>query len=228
MKFITLLLAIVLGFSTVNAQILVEDGSEGDDSAQSSPAPAKARVGKKAASEYFSERKSSNSSSSYSSGSSDRYLTVHIGGFLNDKQHRWGPLDREDDVGNFLAGVTYRIGEWVNSMDLMFRAELSTYEIGDKNPSKLSMMPMIVFPDAASEFPLYFGAGIGGGIFFSQYGEESDLSLDYQLITGVRVPHSFQEGTGIMFEVGYKGHVHILSSGQFEGTYAAVGAVFQF
>ena len=222
MLFRTLLSGLIFtAFSaTAQAQILVEDSAEAPQR--------RTKVGKKAARQYFSERKRP-ASSSRRSPSSDgaRHMNIYIGGYLDDKQYRWGDLDREEDVGEMIFGVQYRIGEWVNSMDLFFRGEFQTFDIDSDQPNKLSLMPVIAIPDAKSGFPLYFGVGGGLGIFFSQLDKESDLSLDYLLMTGLRFPQLF--GTwGFNFEVGMKGHIHLFSSGQFDGVYYALGAVFEF
>ena len=44
-------------------------------------------------------------------------------------------------------------------MDLLFRADFNSWDFPEKKPVKLSLMPLVVFPDANSEFPLYFGGG---------------------------------------------------------------------
>jgi hypothetical protein len=88
-------------------------------------------------------------------------------------------------------------------------------------------MPIIAFPDARSNFPLYFGVGAGLGIFFEQIGDESDLSFDYAVITGLRFPDLFPWG-GLILETGLKGQVNLLSSGQHDGVFLSVGTVFIF
>lgn len=229
MILITFISTLVLGFSAAQGQILVDDPTDGQSQSQSAQ-PTRVKTGEKAARKYFTEREPSKPSAARSQSnfesSSQRYLSVHLGSFINDKQYRWG-TNNEDDVGDLFLGVTYRVGEWVNSMDLLFRADLETYDIDGKNPTKLSLMPIVAFPDAASGFPLYFGGGAGIGVFFSQIGSESDLSFDYQLLTGLRFPQLFETG-GLVFEIGYKGHVLLFSSGQFSGVYASLGGVFEF
>lgn len=201
------------------AQILVEDSAEYIQQ--------ETQVGEKAARKYFTERKSSKGARRGPTSGGTRHMNIYVGSYLSDKQYRWGGTDREEDVGKMIFGVSYRIGEWVNSMDLYFRGELQTFSIDDDQPTKLSLMPVIAIPDAKSGFPLYFGAGAGGGIFFSQLDNESDLSFDYLLMTGLRFQDLF-DTWGFNFEVGLKGHIHLLSSGQFDGVYYALGAVFEF
>jgi hypothetical protein len=84
-----------------------------------------------------------------------------------------------------------------------------------------------MFPDASSKFPLYFGGGIGPGIFLNQIPDESSVSLDYQLFAGVRFFDVFRN-TGFFVEAGLKDHFLLTSDGQFNGTYAALGLVFTF
>ncbi|MCB0350344.1 MAG: hypothetical protein KDD38_04115 [Bdellovibrionales bacterium] len=218
-----LLAAAVLFLSlSSHAQILVEDPEGG---AVEAP-----RVGRGAATDYFKKREAVREEREdrpvrYDS---ERILMLDVGTFVNDKAYRWGSQKKINDPGRAMLGVTYRMGEWRNSMDLYIRAELMTYRVDDMTPVKLSLMPIIAFPDVRSEFPLYFGAGIGAGVFFKQVGDESDLSLDYALIIGARFADVFSSGTGLFLETGLKGQVHLLSSGQQDGVYVSTGAIFSF
>ncbi|MEK6554445.1 MAG: hypothetical protein AABZ31_04325 [Bdellovibrionota bacterium] len=217
-----------------HAQILLDSGSEDVDKKpmgtidQSAP---KKKVGEGAARQYFKERNQSEDDDEETSvrdnSKGTRYMAIQLGSFMSDTQYRWGEMRREDDVGELTLGVTYRMGEWVNSMDLMGRVEYQIYDIDDEKPKKLSLMPMITFPDVKGDFPLYFGAGAGLGIFFDQAPDESELSLDYQIIAGARFMNMFPTG-GLIIETGLKGHFHLLGSGQFNGTFLSVGGAFTF
>lgn len=209
--------------SAVQGQILIEEATA------PAPKPAKAKVGESAARKYFVARQNDNENRKPDSDlvSGPRHLNIYFGTFLSDKQYRWGALDKAEDVGELIAGVSYRVGEWVNSMDLYFRSEFTTFDVDGEKPVKLSLMPVVAFPDAVSGFPFYFGAGLGLGIFFSQVKNESDLSFDYQILAGFRRADLF-DSFGLSFEVGYKGQVLLLSSGQFAGTYFTVGTVHEF
>ena len=235
-------LFIGLAFSlTANAQlrgyqqILVEDGAtvpvetEPAQSTATSATPQPPRTGKAAATDYFRQREKKEQKQTFerAPSSSERVLMIHLGTFLNDKAHRWGNKLRDEDVGTAQLGVSYRVGEWTNSMDLFFRAEFMSYDIDNDRPLKLSVMPIVAFPDARSAFPIYFGAGAGLGVFFEQAEDESDLSIDYALIVGARFPDLFEYG-GLFFETGLKGHVHLLSSGQQDGVFISAGALFNF
>ena len=154
-------------------------------------------------------------------------MALQVGFFLDDKAHRWGPESTEEDVGQWSLGVTYQMGEWVNSMDLYFRADLQGYKVEDESANKLSLLGMVTFPDIRSGFPIYFGAGLGLGIFFDQIEDESSLSLDYQIVLGARVLDIY-EGIGFIAEAGVKNHVFLTSKGQFNGYFLSLGAVFKF
>jgi hypothetical protein len=197
----------------------------------------KPKVGKSAATDYFKARKKVATESGLGTESTpkrtmaatgERILGLHLGTFINDKQYRWGDRKKSEDPGELIAGVTYRIGEWTSSMDLNFRTEIITYEIDGEKPLKLVVGPLVTFPDARGDFPLYFGAGVGVGIFFEQVGDESDLSLDYSLIIGTRFWDLFPDGGGLFIETGLKGEVHLLSSGQQEGVFLTAGGIFTF
>lgn len=198
------------------AQVLVED-------------PGTTQVGPKAAENYFIKRKEKEAPRAVASdGGGDRFMSLHVGTFMNDKAYRWGTKKRAEDVGKGFLGVTYRVGEWKSSMDLFFRAELMSYDVDTEDPVKLSVMPIIAFPDVRSSFPVYFGAGLGAGVFFKQAGSESDLSLDYALIVGGRFQGLFDSSAGLFIESGLKGHILLLSSGQQDGVYLSAGGIFEF
>jgi hypothetical protein len=154
------------------------------------------------------------------------FLALHIGGYVDSAAYKWGP-DEAKDVGKLTAGVTYRMGEWTNTMDLLLRVDFNSFDLAGSKPLKMSILPMIVFPEAESKFPLYFGIGAGPGIFFKQLSQESNLSLDYQLIAGVRL-FDLIENVGFSIETGLKNHLHLLSDGQHNGVFVAGGVVFSF
>lgn len=131
------------------------------------------------------------------------------------------------DIGKLNAGVTYRVGEWVNSMDMNMRVEYTSYDLGVGSARKLSFSGLITFPDANSRFPLYFGAGAGAGFFIKQVNKESALAFDYQLVAGARFMNVI-ENVGFSFETGLKNHIHMLSDGQFNGVFVNLGTVFAF
>ncbi|MCB0356242.1 MAG: hypothetical protein KDD40_04505, partial [Bdellovibrionales bacterium] len=154
MNYILSLLMLMATFSCGMNPIFAKDGET-------------VNTGKKAADKFFTKRKSAakNSSSpsrSPASAGAPRYLALQFGLYTEEETYKWGKANK-DDVSKFFAGITYRIGEWTNSMDLALRADFVSYEVDDKSPLKLSLMPIITFPDAKSGFPLYFGAGAGAG-----------------------------------------------------------------
>ncbi len=191
------------------------------------------RVGSKAAARYFEKSEKTTKKRSLASGPADHYLAIHLGYFLDSDAYNWGVdnngnnYTHADDPGKMSIGVTYRMGEWTSSMDLNLRAEFQTYELGRDKPFKLSIMPLITFPDSNSQFPLYFGAGLGPGVFFKQVSQESAISIDYQLIAGARM-FDVVENTGFFVEFGLKNHLLLLSDGQFNGVFIATGALFTF
>lgn len=180
------------------------------------------KTGRERAQQYFQRK-----SASQPVGADDHYLALHLGGFLDSDSYKWGWSSKSSGEAKSSIGVTYRVGEWVNSMDFLARIDFNTYDLKEGRATKMSLLPLITFPDATSRFPLYFGAGAGLGIFFKQVPDESNLSLDYQLVAGARVFNLF-ETAGFFGEVGYKNHIHLLSDGQLNGITMALGAVFTF
>lgn len=185
-------------------------------------------VGRKAASKYFRPRAEDQESRSIANEPvGERYLALHIGSYLETEAFYWSGSQKLNDVGRLTMGVTYLLGEWISGVDLHFRADLNSYELNEHKALKLTFMPVLIFPDAKSHFPLYFGAGVGPGIFFRQVGDESPIALDLQLFAGWRFLN-LAENIGFFIETGLKNHVHLLSDGQLNGVYLALGSVFTF
>lgn len=183
-----------------------------------------AKTGRQKAQEYFQADADKSTAPAVSSG--DHYLAIHIGQFMQSETWLWGQKDKQIDTGKSNFGVTYRFDEW-GQTDLDVRFELSEYNVVEKKPLKFSILPLIVFPEAGSQFPLYFGAGAGLGVFFKQVEQESSLSFDYQIFMGARF-FNIYGSSGFFVETGLKNHVHLLSDGQFNGTYFSLGALFTF
>jgi hypothetical protein len=207
-------------------QAIEEQVVEEDAPVSSRTLPAKRPVGEKAASKYFKPKASEERSSS-SSSDREHYLALHLGTFVDSDSYMWGARDRVEDNGKLNMGLTYRMGQWTDTMDLLFRADFISYDLPEGKPLKMSIMPIILFPDSESQFPLYFGAGVGPGIFFKQVASESNITLDYQLIAGARM-FDLIENTGFFIETGLKNHLNLLSDGQFNGVFVAAGALFTF
>ncbi len=194
------------------------------------------RTGKAAARSYFVAREAHEKEvrdgggdrgpDSVSESSGDRYLMLGFGTFLNDKEWSWGAA-HQDNVGSMMFDVTYRINEFANSFDLWFRAQYLTYNLTGGSAGQLAMMPIIAFPNARSGFPMYFGGGLGPGIFLKQINSSGDLGLNYVVLAGARFPNLFGSG-GLYMEVGYQGLVNLLSVGQQQGVYLSAGGVFLF
>lgn len=180
------------------------------------------QVGRDAAAKYFQKR-----APSEWTGSTDHYLALHFGKFMSSQSWEWGQNGRQDNVGSGSVGVTYRLHEWNNSADFGVRIDFNEYDVAGEKPLKMSLMPVLAFPDASSRFPLYFGAGAGLGVFFKQHKDESPLSFDYQLFMGARF-FNVVGNTGFFIETGMKNHLLLSSSGQFNGVFLTGGAVFTF
>lgn len=178
-----------------------------------------AESGNKAADQYMSQ--------SVLGTSANHYMAVHFGAFTEGNGYYWGSNNKCQQIGRYTFGVTYRISEIGSSFDWLFRGDFTSYEIGSVKPLLLSLMPMVIFPEASSQFPLYFGFGIGPGIFFRQLSRESTISIDYQLLMGGRLFNIFGN-IGFFLEAGLKNHINLLSDGQFNGVFIALGSLFVF
>lgn len=183
------------------------------------------KVGKKEAGKYFQkETEVQEVSSSRSRG--DGLLMLHVGGFSNSTAYQWKDNNKRTGVGRASYGVTYLYDQW-GSLDVSIRLDFIEYKVDDERALKLSLLPLWTFPMAESHFPLYFGFGVGPGVFFNQLADESTLSLDYQLIAGARFL-DIVENFGAFIEFGLKNHLHVLSDGQFNGTALVAGIAFTF
>ncbi len=185
-------------------------------------------VGRKAAAKYFQTQEppqsTSKKSEPYSSG--ENFMALTAGSFVQGDAYEWGEKGKTQKTGKSSFGVSYLLSEGVN-FDSWFRAEYNSYEVVGEKPTKLSLMPLWTFPRVVSKFPIYFGAGIGLGVFFKQLEDKSNLSLDYQVLAGVRWVNAI-EGVGFFFETGLKNHLHVLTEGQFNGTFWQLGVLFNF
>lgn len=200
-------------------------------------------VGKKAAAKYFQNRGVAQNSQGYedsyqaqpnrypssidSLSPQDHYLALGIGSYSSVSAYNWGNGSKQTDIGKVGFDLTYRLTQDSSLYDEIVRISYNNFEpIGQKS-SKMSFLYGITFPDAGSQFPLYFGIAAGPGIFFKQVDGESVLSLDYQLMLGLRLFNIF-ENTGFFVEGGLRNHLHITSDGQLNGTFISAGAVFTF
>jgi len=204
--------------------------------AQSAP-----KVGRNAAAKYFQKNgvaqnrevedlTSANQrypSSIEALGSQDHYLALGIGSFTSSAAYNWGNGSKQSDISKMGFDLTYRLTPDSQLYDQIIRVSYNTYEpLGDSS-SKMSFLYGITFPDAGSQFPLYFGLLAGPGIFFKQLDGESSLSLDYQMILGLRLFNLF-ETAGFFIEGGLRNHLQLTSDGQLNGTFVSAGAVFTF
>ena len=197
-------------------KVLVEDNVNVSTTSSLPP-----KVGRSAAQKYFVKDHQQTDDTI-----NTRLLSLHIGGYIHSKASQWGDESYAHRVGGKTMGVTYKIGEWVRTMDLNLRIDYFQYELGNEKPIKVSFVPLMTFPDASTNFPLYFGLGAGMGFFLNQLERESNLSMDYQLIFGVRWTDLWNH-SGIFIESGIKDHVHLLSDGKFTSQFLTAGAVFK-
>lgn len=197
-------------------------------------------VGRKAAARYLangpkdsqevkevSDTPAASESTNSSPARGEDLLMLGLGSFLNSRSYEWDGVNTIVDPGHLSYGVTYMFGEW-SKFDLSFRMDFNDYRlVGDDRASKLSLLPLLTFPQANRNFPLYFGIGAGLGVFFEQVNRESNISFDYQLVMGLRF-QDLIENIGFFTELALKNHLHLTTVGQFNGTALTAGVVFSF
>lgn len=197
------------------------------------------KVGRKAAAKYFQANGKSYESAenpTYASrnparietlDSSDHYLTVSLGKMTQSDAYNWGINTKETDVGGMVFDLTYRLTMDSSLYDQGVRISYADYTPTGQRAQKLSFMYAMLLPDAGSQFPLYFGLAFGPGVFMKQITNESALTLDYQLLLGLRLFNVFEK-SGFSLEGGLRNHLQLTSDGQFNSVYATAGAVFTF
>ncbi len=191
------------------------------------------KVGRAAAAKYFQKNgpDASDKASRYMASDSgisaeERYMTFGLSLFTKSESYNWGTTNKEVDVGQYGVDMLYRLNQ-ANYIDYSLKVVYSVYEVQSQRASKMSLMYAATLPDAGSQFPLYFGAAAGPGVFFTQLKDESFVTLDYQLYLGLRIFNLFGS-TGFYVEGGMKNHLQLTSDGQLNGTYISAGAVFAF
>lgn len=189
-------------------------------------------VGRKAAAKYLAKNGTDGTEPTKepveevkSSKVGEDLLMLSLGSFINSKSYNWGGSDF-DSVGRLSYGVTYIFGEW-SKFDLSFRMDFNDYSVNGQRANKLSLLPILTFPQANRKFPLYFGFGAGLGVYFVQLPRESNISFDYQLLMGARFQDVI-DNLGFFLELAIKNHLNVTSSGQFNGSALTAGIVFSF
>jgi hypothetical protein len=185
--------------------------------------------GETEARKYF-DKKAPDPAHKYTQGTldpDDHYLALHIGGFFGSDSYQWGQTNHVSNPGRLQGGITYGIGPLGKLADWAIRADFISYAFPEGNAVNMSILPMILFPDAGTAFPLYFGIGVGPGVFFQQIDNESTLSFNYELVAGARFFDVIGDA-GFFVESGLKNEIHLLSDGQFNGFFLSGGVLFVF
>lgn len=191
------------------------------------------KVGRAAAAKYFQQNPKQNAdygryvAQDGGLAAGDRFLAIGASLYTHSETYQWGPINKEEDAGKWGVDLTYRLSSYNDLLDYSLRVSYNEYEPVNQRANKLSFLYAVTFPDATSQFPLYFGAAAGPGVFLTQIPDESALSLDYQLFMGLRIFNLF-ESSGFYLEGGMKNHLQLTSDGQLNGTYIAAGAIFTF
>jgi hypothetical protein len=178
-------------------------------------------AGKDTARKYFTQ-----DASRSSQAPGENMLMLHVGRYMDSEAYSWAPNPSVTGVGQGNFGLTYLYDQW-HGMDLNIRVDYTEYDVTGTRATKLSFLPLITFPRTDTRFPLYFGIGMGPGIFMQQVKNKSNISFDYQLAVGLRFL-DLLPGVGAFIEFGMKNHLHVLSEGQLNGTTFTFGPVFTF
>src|SRR4051794_1316124 len=125
MKHFTALILVFLTLPAFAQSVEVNDSDEANPPVQQAPGS-----GKDKAKQYFQSRKNergaTQGAAALDPAATPHLLALHLGGFFQGQSYQWGDNEKQG-AGRFNGGVTYRVGEWVNSMDLSIRAEYTSY-----------------------------------------------------------------------------------------------------
>lgn len=154
------------------------------------------------------------------------YLNVYFYNSIKDRSYSWA-INKQSQILDWNAGISYKWDHFGNFGDAIFKIKFSSFTIDEQSVFKNTLLLGVSFPDINSGFPIYFGAAAGGGVFFGQAYSESVLSLDYQIYVGLRFTQIYKN-LGSFLEWGLDNHFFLLSSGQYDNTYLAVGLSFVF
>ena len=154
-------------------------------------------------------------------------MSLGFGTFSDSTAYNWAHNGKEANVGKWGVDLTYRFAEQDYLFDESLRISYAQYEPAAQESSKMSVLYSITFPEASSQFPFYFGAAGGLGVYLKQIDQESLISFDYQLYLGLRAFNLF-DSVGLYIEGGMRNHLHITSDGQFNGTFLSLGTIFNF
>lgn len=195
-------------------------------------------VGKKAAEKYFpapveEEVKADPSYETQAAepvasgrSSTEEMMMLGLGSFLNSETYNWNGSAKQENVGRITYGFTYLLQEEAK-YDINLRVDFTEYRVVTERAFKMSVLPVLTFPRFTADFPIYFGVGLGLGIFFVQVPDESSLSFDYQLLGGARFMDVI-ENAGLFVELALKNHLLLTTNGQFNGISLTAGGVFNF
>ncbi|MBE8163073.1 MAG: hypothetical protein HAW63_03705 [Bdellovibrionaceae bacterium] len=167
---------------------------------------------------YFSDR---------AANFNQRYLNFYLYNAIKDTAYSWGKENSSHQLLKWSVGISYKWANFKRFGDSIFKVKVSSFNINKKEVLKNSFLVGVSFPDIDSGFPFYFGVSIGPGFFLSQLPSESILSLDYQGYLGFRFLNIYNT-MGAFLEWGFDNHFLLLSSGQYNSVYLAVGLSFVF
>lgn len=171
----------------------------------------------KEANSYFQQR---------ATNFNQRHLNFYFYNSIKDRSYSWA-VDKQNQLLDWNAGISYKWDNFGNFGDAIFKIKFSSFKIDKKSVFKNSLLLGVSFPDIDSGFPFYFGVGLGGSLFFNQVYSESIISVDYQTYVGLRFINIYQN-LGSFIEWGLDNHFFLLSSGQYDNIYFAVGLSFVF
>lgn len=189
------------------------------------PSSYAANTGRAAALKYFSKKTPGGSRAPQSRISAPvmvgapGLVSLSVGTLVSSQSYQWAG----DDLSGWNAEVAYQPpgGDYFSRG---YHLELQKFNDQSQEFSKLSFLFSLTFPRKIS-FPVYIGAALGPGFFFSQKRGESELSLDYKGFVGFRLNH---ERSQYFVQSGVKNHIHMLSDGQFIGWFVSSGVAYKF
>lgn len=181
-----------------------------------------------------------------SSEQAPHFLTIYSS--LPKKINHFGLSNKDSvvkEIYNF--GLSYRFGYWADSADFLLKINYLQYsltpKVTDADPSPLALalqtesekqktsqiafLPTIIFPDSASNFPIYVGGSTGFGFFLEQVKGRPKTSFNYEIFTGLRF-FDILSSWGFFVEFSQSARFLFFPDGKYQNNSLSIGIVSRF
>ena len=169
---------------------------------------------------YFSKRKSN--IESYQGA--PRHLKLYLGASVYGETE----TRKFDPLFSRALGFSQRIKEFPARGDLNLRVELQSLRLLSHRTELISIVPVFIFPDVRSGFPVYVGAGGGMSLLpLHLVRRQPALSLTGQIFAGLRLV-DWYKNAGLSGEMSLKTHLPFYDRELYMEIFITLGFLFSF